>query len=181
MARGLLLIDIQNDYFPGGPMELVGMEQAADNARSLLASFRQRGESVFHVQHISTRPESGFFQPDTTGVEINERVTPLDQESLTQKNFPNAFRATAIDQTIRDSGIDELVVCGAMSHMCIDASTRAAFDLGYTCTVVADACATRDLTFGDRDVKAADVHASFMAALGWVYATVAETKALTDG
>ena len=178
MARGLLLIDIQNDYFSGGAMELVGMEQAADNARKLLDGFRQRGEPIFHVQHIATRPESGFFQPDTTGVEINERVQPLDQESLTQKNFPNAFRATSIDQTIRDSGVDELVVCGAMSHMCIDASTRAAFDMGYTCTVVEDACATRDLSFGDREVKAQDVHASFMAALGWVYATVAETQAV---
>lgn len=178
MARGLLLIDIQNDYFPGGAMELVGMERAAENAGSILKNFRQRGEAVFHVQHISTRPESGFFQPNTVGVEINERVEPFDEESLIQKNFPNAFRATPIDETLRDNGIDELVVCGAMSHMCIDASTRAAFDLGYTCTVVDDACATRNLTFGNREIEAADVHGSFMAALGWVYAQVTETSAV---
>ncbi len=178
MARGLLLIDIQNDYFPGGAMELVGMEQAGDNARQVLEAFRKSGEPIFHVQHISTRPESGFFQPNSTGVEINERVKPSGEESLTQKNFPNAFRATEIDKTLRDADIDELVVVGAMSHMCIDASTRAAFDLGYTCTVVDDACATRDLTFGDRDVKAQDVHASFMAALGWVYASIADTKSV---
>jgi len=178
MARGLLLIDIQNDYFSGGAMELVGMERAADNARLILDIFRQRGEAVFHVQHISTRPESGFFQPNTNGVKINERVERLDGESLTQKNFPNAFRSTSVDQTLRDSDIDEIIVCGAMSHMCIDASTRAAFDLGYSCTVVDDACATRDLTFGSREIKAADVHGSFMAALGWVYAKITETKAV---
>jgi nicotinamidase-related amidase len=178
MARGLLLIDIQNDYFRGGAMELVDMERAGDNAARLLASFRQNGEPIFHVQHISVRPEAGFFQPGTPGVEINERVKPFDGESLTQKNFPNAFRSTPIDQTIRNAGVDELVVCGAMSHMCIDATTRAAFDLGYTCTVAEDACATRDLTFEGHEVKAKDVHASFMAALGWVYAATVQTDAV---
>jgi nicotinamidase-related amidase len=180
MARGLLLIDIQNDYFPGGAMELVGMEQAGDNAARVLESFRQKGEPIFHVQHISTRPEAGFFLPDTPGVEINQRVRPRDGESLTQKNFPNAFRSTSIDQTIREAGVDELVVCGAMSHMCIDASTRAAFDLGYTCTLIEDACATRDLSFEGHEVKAKDVHASFMAALGWVYATTVKADSVSS-
>lgn len=181
MTRALLLIDIQNDYFPGGAMELVGMEAAADNARTLLGAFRAAGEPVFHVQHLSARPEAGFFLPDTPGVEINERVLPRDGESLTKKHYPNAFRDTGLNALLREAGVDELVICGAMSHMCIDASTRAAFDAGFTCTVVEDACATRDLVHDRRSVAAADVHAAFMAALGSVYAGLARTSDLGVG
>ncbi len=178
MARGLLLIDIQNDYFPGGTMELAGMEQAADNAARLLARFRADGAPLFHVQHLATRPEAGFFLPSTPGAEINPRVTPAAGESLTQKHFPNAFRATALAETVQKAGVDELVICGAMSHMCIDASTRAAFDLGLRCIVASDACATRDLNFSGQSIKAVDVHGAFMAALGSVYAQMAHSQAL---
>jgi nicotinamidase-related amidase len=178
MARGLVLIDIQNDYFPGGAMTLVGMEQAADNAARLLAASRARGEPVFHVQHISLRPAAGFFLPDTPGVEINARVLPAAGESHTRKHFPNAFRDTRLADELRAQGVDELLICGAMSHMCIDASTRAAFDLGFKCTVAQDACATRDLAFGTQAIKAAEVHGAFMAALGSVYASLTETRSL---
>lgn len=172
MPRALLLIDIQNDYFADGAMELVGMETAADRAAGVLSGFRERGEPVFHVQHLAARPEAGFFLPGTPGADINPRVAPADGESLTQKHFPNAFRETGLDETLRGAGVDELVIVGAMSHMCIDASTRAAFDLGFTCTVVADACATRDLSFGDNSIPAGQVHGAFMAALGGIYASV---------
>ena len=175
MARGLLLIDIQNDYFPGGPMALVGIEKAADNAARLLKQFRADGAPVFHVQHIVTRPEAGFFLQGTQGVEINTRVQPAAGESLTQKYFPNAFRDTGLAETMRKRGVDDVVVCGAMSHMCIDASARAAFDLGFNVTVVEDACATRDLEFDGKAVKAQDVHAAFMAALSFIYSKLART------
>ncbi len=178
MARALLLIDIQNDYFPGGTMTLSGIEQAADNAARLLTQFRTRGEVVYHVQHLATRPEAGFFLPDTEGAEINPRVAPHSGESVTRKHFPNAFRATSLADMLREQPVDELVIVGAMSHMCIDASTRAAFDMGFSCVVVHDACATRDLNFGGNAIKAADVHASFMAALGSVYARLTTTDEL---
>ena len=178
MARALLLIDLQNDYFAGGTMELVGMDQAASNAARVLAAFRADGAARFHVQHLATRKEAGFFLPGTTGAEIHQAVVPRVGESVTQKHFPNAFRATALAAALKKSAIDELVVVGAMSHMCIDASVRAAFDLGFTVTVVADACATRDLSFGGNPLKARDVHGAFMAALGSVYARVVTTDDL---
>ena len=181
MARALLLIDIQNDYFAGGAMTLVGMEQAADNAARVLAAFRQRGEPLFHVQHLAARKEAGFFLPGTAGADINPRVLPATGESLTTKHYPNAFRDTPLADTLRGQDIDELIVVGAMSHMCIDASTRAAFDLGFTCTVVEDACATRDLSFGDKIIQANDVHGAFMAALGSVYARLTTTQDLLRG
>src|SRR5215510_6628305 len=78
-------------------------------------------------------------------------------------------------------GVDEVVICGAMSHMCVDAGTRAASDLGYRCVVVHDACATHDQKFADRLVPAADVHAAFMAALGFGYAKLVSTEEYLAG
>ena len=175
MTCALLLIDIQNDYFSDGAMTLSGMEQAADNAARLLTRFRERGDAVYHVQHISTRPQAGFFLPDTPGIDIHPRVAPLNSESLTRKHFPNAFRATTLADTLRALPLEELVSVGAMSHRCIDASTRAAFDRGFKCAVVQDACATRDLAFNGETLKAREVHGAFMAALGSVYAHLTTT------
>ncbi|MBA1145871.1 cysteine hydrolase [Ectothiorhodospiraceae bacterium WFHF3C12] len=172
MTRALVLIDIQNDYFTGGAMELVGMEQAAERAATLLNDFRASGEPLFHIQHFSVRPGAGFFLPDTEGVEINAVVKPRDGEPVVRKHFPNAFRETTLLEDLKASGADELILCGAMSHMCVDSTTRAAFDLGFRPTVVSDACATRDLAFNGETVPAASVHAAFMAALAVPFAAV---------
>ncbi|MDH3716056.1 MAG: cysteine hydrolase [Gammaproteobacteria bacterium] len=176
MAKALILIDIQNDYFDGGSMQLVGMGRAAANAEKLLQAARERGVPRYHVQHISARPDATFFVTGTEGVEINASVAPLGDEALVQKNFPNAFRDTALHQQLKDAGVDELLICGAMTHMCIDATTRAAFDLGYRCMLAEDACATRDLQFAQRTLPARDVHDSFMAALSAPYARVMSTS-----
>ena len=158
MKSALILIDIQNDYFPGGAMELAGMTPAAARARELLAAFRQTRRPIFHVQHLAPGPDATFFRPGTPGVEINESVRPLPGEALVRKHYPNAFRDTALLEVLQGAGVEEVIICGAMSHMCIDASTRAAFDFGLTCTVIHDACATRDLAFQGLTIPAAQVH-----------------------
>lgn len=172
MPTGLVIVDIQNDYFPGGNMALVGMDAAAKRASELLGAFRKNGLPLYHVQHLSVRPGATFFIPNTPGAEIHEAVKPIAGEPLIQKHFPNAFRDTQLLEKVRADGVDQLVICGAMSHMCIDATTRAAFDLGFKCTVIEDACATRDLSFHGQTIPAKDVHAAFMAALSVPYASV---------
>lgn len=178
MARALLIIDIQNDYFPGGALPLHAMEAAADNAASLIKRFRSRGDAVIHVQHLSVRPGATFFIPGTPGADIHAAVAPAPGELVVQKNFPNAFRASSLGETLSAGGITELVIVGAMSHMCIDATTRAAFDAGYACTVAADACTTRALQFDGTELPATTVHATFMAALAAPYARIERTAAL---
>lgn len=172
MTRALVLIDIQNDYFPGGAMELAGMDEAAARAATLLEHFRQSGEPLYHIQHFSVRAGATFFLPDTPGVETHPTVAPQSGEPVVRKHFPNAFRDTSLLEGLSGADVDELVICGAMSHMCVDSTTRAAFDLGFRCTVVSDACATRDLAFDDRTIPAASVHAAFMAALAVPFAAV---------
>ena len=177
----LLMVDIQNDYFPGGKMALDGMEAAAKNAQRVLKFFRAQKKPVFHIQHISNRPGAIFFLPDTAGAEIHERVTPEAGEAIIQKHFPNCFRETSLQAQLNTLDIEALTICGAMSHMCIDATTRAAADLGFQCTVVHDACATKDLTFDGKTVPADMVHGAFMAALQPVYAKVMDLGSFLHG
>ncbi|HEX3764332.1 MAG TPA: cysteine hydrolase family protein [Kofleriaceae bacterium] len=168
----MVIVDIQNDYFPGGRMELHGSDAASQRAGALLAHFRSRGLPVIHVQHISIRPGSTFFLPDTEGVRIHPSVAPAEHETVIRKHFPNAFRDTALADQLRQQAIDNLVIVGMMTHMCVDATTRAAADLGFTCSLASDACATRTLSFGGTTVPADHVHCSFLAALNGAYAAV---------
>jgi nicotinamidase-related amidase len=172
MKKALLLIDIQNDYFPGGRMELDRSAQASLQARELLTLFRDMDLPVFHVQHISNREGASFFLPGTTGVEIHENVRPLPGETLIQKNYPNSFRDTDLLTRLEGAGVKQLVICGMMTHMCVDATVRAAFDHSFDCTVIHDACATRALIFNGGEIASEKVHGAFLAALGAVYARV---------
>ena len=176
MNNCLILVDLQNDYFTGGNMELFETEKAAANAQQLLNKFRKENLPVIHIQHISTRQGATFFVPETHGAEINEMVAPTKSEKVVIKNYPNSFRETSLLEILKDKKINNLTICGAMSHMCIDATTRAAFDLGFNCVVAEDACATKNLIFKERTIKASDVHASFMAALSVPYAKIESTE-----
>jgi nicotinamidase-related amidase len=176
MTTALLLIDIQNDYFPGGKMALERMDEAGASARSLLEAFRARGLPVIHVRHLSARPGATFFVPGTPGADINPLVSPQAGERVIDKNFPNSFRGTPLADELRTAGIDCLVIAGAMSHMCVDATVRAAFDLGFRCVVAEDACATRALEFNGATIPAHKVHGAFMAALGVPYASVLKAR-----
>ena len=172
MIQALLLIDIQNDYFPGGRMELAGSLEAGAQAGKLLRAFREKALPVIHVQHISTRPGAGFFLPRTKGVEIHSSVAPGPDEVVIQKNFPNSFRGTPLLDHLRERDVGQLVIGGMMTHMCIDSTTRAAADLGFECFLARDACATKTLSFGGETIPAASVQTAFLASLNGLFAKV---------
>lgn len=176
----LILVDIQNDYFAGGNMEVVNMSAAAANAALLLEAYRKGSLPVIHVQHLAARAGATFLLPCTSGADIHPSVAPNVGEPVVVKHYPNSFRETMLLDLLKDRGVKEVTICGAMSHMCIDTTTRAAFDLGFTCTVAADACATRDLTFNGRTVPAADVHAAYMASLAVPFARVLSTSEIIE-
>ena len=180
MKPALIIIDIQNDYFPGGKMELEGSPAAGVQAARLLEAFRAQGLPLVHVQHVSNRPGASFFLPDTEGVHIHPSVAPSAMETVVQKNFPNSFRGTKLLEHLRGQGVDHLVIAGMMTHMCVDATTRAAFDLGFSCSLAHDACATRAVAFGEQRVPAAQVHAAFLGALNGLYAKVQSAEAIAQ-
>jgi nicotinamidase-related amidase len=163
MVRALVIVDIQRDYFAGGAYPLVGTEAAALVAHGILERARVNGDRVIHVRHIAQDADATFFVPGTAGSEIHPLVAPAGEEPVVIKAKPNSFIGT--DLQARLDGVDDLVIVGMMSSMCVDATSRAALDLGYNVTVVHDACAAPALEFGGETVPGDVVHPSFMAAL----------------
>ena len=170
--QALILIDIQNDYFPGGRNPVVGAEAAAKVAKQVLDEARAKHDPIIHIQHTSLRPNTTFLLPDTPGAEIHALVAPLPDEIVVQKHHPNSFRETTLLDELRSRRVSRLIFCGMMTHMCIDTTVRAAADLGFQCIVVGDATATKDLTYGSVTVPAAHVQAAFLAALSGLFAKV---------
>ncbi|HVJ43891.1 MAG TPA: cysteine hydrolase family protein [Dongiaceae bacterium] len=175
--QALVIVDLQNDYFPGGKWTLSNVHAAADNAARLLTDFRAKGDLVVHIRHEFPTADAPFFAPGSDGAQIHPKVLNRNDEPVVLKNYINSFRETDLKEILDKNGITDLVVAGAMSHMCVDGITRAAVDFGYKTTVIHDACATLDLEFNGVKVPAAQVHAGFMAALGFAYATMKSTDA----
>ncbi|WP_349970054.1 cysteine hydrolase family protein [Pseudomonas caspiana] len=171
MKRGLLVVDLQNEYLPTGKLPLTGIEAAVANAVRVISQARDIDVPVFHIRHESDE-HAPIFAKGSDGGEIQLAVAPEGQEHVIVKKHINAFRETDLKQHLEASGVQEVVVIGAMSHMCIDAVVRAAVDMGYPVTVLHDACATLDLSFGGVNVPAAHAHATMMAAFEFGYATV---------
>jgi len=165
MKTALLLIDIQNDYFPGGKMELEGPVEAAQKANELLQCFRDHSMPTVHIQHISLSPDATFFISGDRGTDINDITAHYEGEPLVQKHYPNAFRETNLLELLQEWQIERVIITGMMTHMCVDATTRAAADLGFKIMVAEDACATRTLTYGDTTIPAEHMHKAFLAAL----------------
>jgi len=181
MNQALLLIDIQNDYFPGGAMELEGSPAAAMQAGKLLRVFREQSLPVVHIQHVSARAGATFFLPGTAGVQIHGDVAPISGEAVFQKHYPNSFRETPLLEHLRNLGISQLVITGMMTHMCIDTTLRAAADLGFRCILAHDACATRALSFDGTIVSAQNVQIAFLAALNGLFAQVLSVDDICAG
>jgi nicotinamidase-related amidase len=163
----LILIDIQNEYFPGGALELVGADEAAARARLALDAARAAGIPVVHVRHENADPKAARFRALAPGSEIRAAVAPLPGEEVVTKRAVDSFAGTGLEALLREKGIEGFAVCGMMTHMCVDAFLRAATARGYPCTLLTDATATRDLEWGGRRVVAADVKTAFYAAFSF--------------
>lgn len=176
MSTALVLIDFQNDYFPNGRMMLEKSTEACQKGQEVLQACRLKHFPIIHVQHISTRPDAVHFLPCTKGVEFHPNVAPLKNETIIKKHYPNSFKDTSLLNHLIKNQVNHLIIAGMMTHMCIDATVRAAYDLGFNCTVLSDACATKNLEFNNMLIPAQTVHNAFLAALQPVYAEVISVK-----
>lgn len=171
----LLIIDVQNDYFPGGKMTLAKAEQAGENTKKVLEYFRKNNLPVVHIKHISTNDGATFFLSGTSGAEISSLVSPQADEKVIIKHFPNSFRETDLLEYLQSKKIKNLVITGMMTDVCVESTTRAAFDFGFSNTIIGDATATRDRELDHEIIKAEDIQKSFLAgisALGNLYARI---------
>ena len=180
MKTALIVIDVQNDYFDKGTMTLVGSDKASENTRLILDRFRADSLPIIHIQHIATSPTATFFLPKTKGAEIHDNVKPSGQEKVIVKHYPNSFRETELLDYLKGKNISDLVICGMMTHMCVDATVRVAKDFGFNIVLIGDACATKDQEINGQKVKAEEVQKSFLAALNYYYATVETTQQYLD-
>ena len=166
MKTALLIVDIQKFYFPGDGPGLVNAEPAAVAAKEVLQNFRDHQQLVVHVRHQSSK-----------GFEIHPNVAPLPAEKVITKQEVNSFYKTDLLVYLKDHGVTSLVIIGMQTHMCLEAAVRAAHDFGFECIVVKDACATKDLKFGEKTVRAEEVQTAVFATLtGGGYAKVIDLK-----
>nr|WP_280527074.1 cysteine hydrolase family protein [Listeria grandensis] len=168
VKKGLIVVDVQNDYFEGGAMPLFKPNEALENAIRIQADFRAQGLPIFYVQHAGTS-EAGFLVEGTEGAEIHAGLLPIatENEFVVRKTTPNSFFETDLGEKLKATGVEQVVIVGMMTHVCIDSTTRQASELGLSPIVIADACTGPDVVFDGRKTSAKDLQISFMAALGF--------------
>ena len=156
-------------------MALVGMNEALGNTLRLIEFVKEKQYAIFFIQHIALRENVTFFLPKSEGVKLHKAFNTEDG-IIIQKHYPNSFRETTLLQELEDKGIKNLIVYGAMTHMCVDTTVRAGFDSGYNIELVDGACATKNLAFNDEVIQAKDVHNAFMASLDGIFCKVKNSR-----
>lgn len=172
MNTALLLLAIQNDYFPNGKFALEKSLEVGAKTQMILKACREMKLLVIHVQHVSTRPNDKYLLPCTHGVEFHSSVQPLKHEPIIKKHYPNSFKDTSLFDRLKNNKIQNLIICGMTTHSTIDATVRAAYDFGFNNTVIHDACAARQLEFDNMIIPTQSVQSAFLAALQPIYANV---------
>jgi len=153
IKTALLIIDIQNFYFPGeGQPGLVNAVPASVKAKEVLDIFREKNQLVVHVRHKAKK-----------GFEIHKNVKPISNEKVITKEEVNSFQGTDLLAYLKSNNISRLVIIGMQTQMCVEAAIRAGHDFGFECVIIQDACATRDVKFKDKTVKAEDVQTTILS------------------
>jgi nicotinamidase-related amidase len=169
VKTALLIVDIQNFYFPGNGPGLVNADSAGICAKEILQVFRDKKQLVVHIGHKAAK-----------GGEFHKNVSPLPEEKIIVKEEVNCFQNTGLLAFLQQNMITRLVIIGMQTHLCLEAATRAAKDFGFECIVVGDACATKDLTYNNKIVRAEDVQTSTLATINRTYGLVLDLKTFRE-
>ncbi|MCZ6453506.1 MAG: cysteine hydrolase family protein [Alphaproteobacteria bacterium] len=172
-GASLILIDMQYEYLEG-PIAVTDAAAAIAHAKSLLENAREAGSPVIHVAHKGRA--GSLFDRDAKRGQIVDELAPMAGEITVEKSLPNAFAGTQLQAQISntDSGRNDLILCGFMTHMCVSSTARAALDLGYRVTIDADSCGTRDLPDGRGSViEASTLHNVALVELSDRFAVIA--------
>jgi nicotinamidase-related amidase len=177
----LIIIDVQ-DGLDDPRLGKRGNPDAESNMARLLAAWRVKGRPVYHIQHMSTHPNSPL-RPDLPGNAIKRIVAPQGDEPVLQKTVNNAFVGTDLEHRLREANIQSVVVIGLTTEHCVSTTARMAGDLGFTTFVVADATACHDRNGFDGTYYSAEaIHAISLVSLQDEFATIVTTdQLLGDG
>ena len=160
----LLIIDVQEFYFPEGFNPLVKPEAASQQASKLLNNFRSNDKLVVHIKHAINKDSL-----------IHQNVQPAENEKVIKKHQINSYHETELLGYLKQNNINQVIICGMMTHMCVEAAARTSADFGFDVIVIDDACATRDVVYKNDTVQAADVHSSTLGTINRYYGRVMTT------
>lgn len=170
MPSALLVIDVQNEYVDGAmPISYPALESSLPKIGTAMDYAAQAAIPVVIIQHTAAEPESPVFVRDSHGWQLHPVVTERRYDEVIEKHLPGSFTGTSLGKWIEQNSIDHLVICGYMTHMCVDTTTRQAVHRGMKVSVLSDATGTLDL---GPEAPAEMVHKSELAVLGSVFATV---------
>lgn len=176
MKQALIIVDVQREYFPGGKLALYEPEKTLVRIQKVLQFFQAQEWPVYFIRHVSTKENAAIFLPGTAGVELHPALMPRAGETILDKHFPNSFFGTGLRERLAAQEIRHIVVCGMMTHMCIDTTVRAAQNDGFTVTLLEDACTGTTLKWNGETVSYPTVHAVMMASINGTFATVEKTE-----
>jgi nicotinamidase-related amidase len=205
-STALVIIDMQRDFMePGGFGETLGndvsqLARAVEPIGAVLDAARAMGMLVVHTREghlpdLSDAPpakvERGtpylrigdpgpmgrILIRGEAGHDIIPALYPLDSEIVIDKPGKGAFYATELGDTLQKYGIENLLVCGVTTEVCVNTTVREANDRGYRCVVLADGCASYFPEFHEMGLKMIKAQGGIF---GWVSDSAAVLKAMTS-
>ena len=141
MTKALLLIDLQNDYFPGGKFPLWNTEVVLENIERAIAKANTQGVPVIHIQHIAKGGLSPFFNEGTPGADIHPSIlAAAPKATVVVKEFADSFEKTNLEETLTKLGVTDLLVCGMMTQNCVTHTAISKAAEKYSVTILPDCC-----------------------------------------
>ena len=141
MSSALVIIDVQQGMF-SFRLPLYCGEEIVERSAGLLQRARAVGMPIFHVQHDGGPGHA--LARGSPGWAHHAGVAPRPGETVIEKRHHSAFHDTDFDAQLRARGIDQLIIAGIQTEMCVDSTCRAAVALGYRLVLVSDAHSTFD-------------------------------------
>lgn len=169
----LLLLSAQQEFNPTyGKIPAHNFKTSSESLRFCLETARQNKVPVIHVMNVCD-PNSELFTLGSVTTKPIQFLEPKSNEKVIMKTTPNGFLKTNLKDEIDSTGRKNLIIAGYSTHLSVDATTRAAYELGYNVTIVGNACGDRDLPDGMHNmVLGKNLHQATLATLNDQYAKV---------
>lgn len=149
MSTALIVVDIQNDYFPGGRFPLENSEQALASALEHIAQAKQAGHVVIGIRH--TAPGDGPFLADgSVGAEFHPAIAAaLEGCTVIEKHQADSFLGTSLGQTLAGANVAAIQLAGMMTQHCITHTALSPDAAGFDVAIIAAACAAPTAVISD--------------------------------